>query len=126
MSPGAKPPEGSPSYYFGAYVEQRRKQENDADELPFSSKCPSRYDQGAPDLVAEFLDQHYTGEAVNSVRGYVDRTIELSHMKAERTPSEVTNIYLQEATRTYIIGFPLACVALSRSALEQSLKESLG
>lgn len=47
-------------------------------------------------------------------------------MEAERTPSKVTNTYLQEATRTYIIGFPLACVALSRSALEQSLKESLG
>jgi hypothetical protein len=47
--------------------------------------------QGAPDLVAEFLDQHYTREAVNSVHGYVDRTMELSHMKAERTPSKVTN-----------------------------------
>jgi hypothetical protein len=82
--------------------------------------------QGAPDLVAEFLNQHYTREAVGSVHGYVDRTMELSHMSAERTPSKVTNTYLQEATRTYIIGFPLACVALCRSALEQSLKESLG
>jgi hypothetical protein len=38
----------------------------------------------------------------------------------------VTNGYLKEAVRTYILGLPQASVALCRAALEQVLKESLG
>ncbi len=79
-----------------------------------------------PDLVAAFLDEHYTRQLIAEVEGYVERTMEFSRMEGERVPSEVTNAYLREAVRTYIFGLPQACVALSRAALEQGLKEALG
>jgi len=80
----------------------------------------------APELVSLFLDEHYTKTMLGEIGAYVARTLELSHMQAENTPSETTNTYLREATRTYVHGLPQACVALSRAALEQSLKEVLG
>lgn len=80
----------------------------------------------APELVSDFLDEHYTKTMLGEVGAYVGRTLELSRMQAEGTPSEVTNAYLREATRTYVHGLPQACVALSRAALEQSLKDVLG
>jgi hypothetical protein len=80
----------------------------------------------APELVSLFLDEHYTKTMLGEIDAYVARTLELSHMQAETTPSETTNTYLREATRTYVHGLPQACVALSRAALEQSLKDVLG
>jgi hypothetical protein len=38
--------------------------------------------------------------------------------------SEITNAYLQEAVRTYVLGLPQASIALS--PMEQALKEELG
>jgi len=80
----------------------------------------------APEFVSELLDERYTRQALTEIPSYVRRTLDLSHMQAERLPSKVTNVYLQEATRTYILGLAQACVALSRAALEQGLKEVLG
>ena len=54
------------------------------------------------------------------------RTLELSPLEAADTPSKVTNTYIREATRTYILGLPQASIALCRAALEQGLKERLG
>lgn len=82
--------------------------------------------QAAPDLVADFLDEHYTRQLVGEIAGYVGRTLEFSRLEAERVHTEITNTYLREAVRTYILGLPQACVALSRAALEQSIKEVLG
>jgi hypothetical protein len=79
-----------------------------------------------PELVANFLDEHYTRQLIAEISGYVQRTLEFSRLEAERVPSEITNTYLREAVRTYIYGLPQACVALSRAALEQSIKETLG
>lgn len=79
-----------------------------------------------PKLVCEWLDEHYTRELIHQVEGYVSRTMEVPSMDVERTPSKVTDTYLREATRTYILGLPQASVALCRAALEQTLKESLG
>lgn len=80
----------------------------------------------APDLVEAFLDEYYTRRVVDSVSGYVTRTMKLSRLEATRTPSKTTNGYLREAVRTFVFGFPQACIALSRAALEQALKEELG
>jgi len=82
--------------------------------------------QEAPDLVADLLDEHYTRQLLGEIPGYVQRTLEFSRLETERVPSEITTTYLREAVRTYIYGLPQACVALSRAALEQSLKETLG
>lgn len=82
--------------------------------------------QSDPDLIGHFLDEFYTREVVRAVRGYVQRTMNLSRLQAARTPSTTTNSYLREAVRTYVFGFPQASIALSRAALEQALKEELG
>jgi len=79
----------------------------------------------SPDLIAYFLD-YFTREVINAVPGYVERMLQLSAMKAERLPSTVTNGYLKEAVRTYVLGLPQASVALCRAALEQALKEGIG
>ncbi len=80
----------------------------------------------SPDLIAHFLDDYFTREVINAVPGYVERMLQLSALRAERLPSSVTNGYLKEAVRTYVLGLPQASVALCRAALEQALKESLG
>lgn len=82
--------------------------------------------QGDPDLIAGFLDEYYTRDGVDAVRGYVRRTMQLSRMAASRSASKTTNTYFREATRTFILGLPQACVAMCRAALEQGLKENLG
>ena len=79
-----------------------------------------------PELMEHFLDEHYTRQVTGAVSGYVRRTMQLSNMSTSRTASKITNTYLLEATRTYILGLPQACVAVCRAALEQGLKENLG
>ena len=79
-----------------------------------------------PDLIEDVLDEYFTVEVIHAVPGYVERILQLSQMEASTTPSDITNSYIREATRTYILGFPLASIALSRAALEQGLKERLG
>lgn len=80
----------------------------------------------APELINDFLDERFTRNVVNAVSGYVKRTMQLSRLESGRLPSHLTNGYLREAVRTYILGLPQASVALSRAAMEQALKENLG
>ena len=80
----------------------------------------------APEMIRYFLDEHFTRDLIGAVSGYVERTMQLSRLVASRVPSKITNCYLQEGIRTYILGLPQASVALCRAALEQSLKENLG
>lgn len=79
-----------------------------------------------PNLVRKFLDRRFTRELVDAVPDFVRRTLQLSRMSGARIPSKITNGYLREAVRTYIVGLPQASVALSRAALEQALKEGIG
>jgi hypothetical protein len=72
------------------------------------------------------LDQYYTRRQLEEVPRLVQRTLRLSHLNSRDTPSKQTNRYLAEATRAFIMGLPLASIALSRAALEQGLKEKLG
>jgi len=78
-----------------------------------------------PDLIDELLDERFTRDVISAVPGYVRRTMQLSRLEGSRTPSKMTNRYLQEAARTYIFGMPQASVALCRAAIEQALKEKL-
>jgi hypothetical protein len=79
-----------------------------------------------PDLIASFLDEQFTRKVIDAVPGNVRRTMELSRLEGSRIPSSVTNGYLREAVRTYILGLPQASIALCRAALEQAIKENLG
>ena len=80
----------------------------------------------SPDLIADFLDDYFTRQMVEAIPGYVGRTLQLSRLEAQQVPSQITNGYLREAVRTYILGLPQACVALCRAALEQAIKEKMG
>jgi len=82
--------------------------------------------QAAPELISDFLDDYFTRQVVSEVQGYVSRLLKLSRLDAEQLPSQVTNGYLSEAVRTYILGLPQASIALCRAALEQALKDRLG
>jgi hypothetical protein len=77
-------------------------------------------------MIESFLDERFTRNLVEGISGNVSRILRLSRMEALTIPSPTTNGYLREAVRTYVFGLPLASVALSRAALEQSLKEKLG
>lgn len=91
-------------------------------KLEFLEKCV----ENGPEIIEEFLDEQFTRDVIDEVSGYVRRTLELSQMKCATIPSKITNGYLREAVRTYILGLPQASVALSRAALEQALKEGIG
>jgi hypothetical protein len=82
--------------------------------------------QTEPEFIENILNDHFTREVIDSVPGYVERTIQLSRLEASVPPSQVTSCYVREAIRTYILGLPQASVALSRAALEQALKERIG
>ncbi|MFZ3264884.1 MAG: DUF4145 domain-containing protein [Terriglobales bacterium] len=82
--------------------------------------------QTNPGLIESFLDDRFTRELISKIPGYVDRTLQFSRLHAPDIPSSVTNSYLSEAVRAYILGLPQASVALGRAALEQGLKERLG
>ena len=81
--------------------------------------------ESEPELVKDFLDDRFTRDLIDKVSGCVDRTLQLSRLQATGKASSITNGYLREAVRTYILGLPQASVALSRAALEQALKEKL-
>lgn len=81
--------------------------------------------ESEPELIKDFLDDRFTRDLIDKVSGCVGRTLQLSRLQASSRASSVTNGYLREAVRTYILGLPQASVALSRAALEQALKEKL-
>ncbi|MGO9316623.1 MAG: DUF4145 domain-containing protein [Terracidiphilus sp.] len=79
----------------------------------------------SPDLFAGDLDRLYVRDVVAAVPGYVSRTLQLAGLAAGLKPEEVVSKYLAEAVRTYIFGFPLASIALSRAVLEHAVKERM-
>jgi len=62
------------------------------------------------------LDEHYTRDLLERIPKMVMRTMKLSQMLPRKVPSLATNMYLKEATRSYIFGLWQGCVALSRAA----------
>jgi len=79
----------------------------------------------SPDLFAGDIDRLYVRDVVAAVPGYVSRTLQLSALAAEHKTKEVVSKYLAEAVRTYIYGFPLASIALSRAVLEYAVRERM-
>jgi hypothetical protein len=88
--------------------------------------CVEKLTEAAPELMKGLLDERFTRDLIDAVPGCVNRMMQLSRLQASRPASQVTNVFLQEAVRTYVLGLPQASVALSRAALEQALKENLG
>jgi hypothetical protein len=72
------------------------------------------------------LDAHYAILGLKQVRLLVARTIRLDPLQAKYEASPQTNRYIREAAKAYVVGLPMASVAMSRAALEQALKDRLG
>lgn len=72
------------------------------------------------------IDEAYTRDMLERIPKMVRRTLRLSTMpRSDRPPSKETNLYLREATRSYVFGFWQASIALSRAAVEAALKEKV-
>ncbi|MGB8459534.1 MAG: hypothetical protein WCE50_17550 [Candidatus Acidiferrum sp.] len=71
------------------------------------------------------LDQHYSREVVASVPGIVSRLLQIDPATVGRVPNKQTDIYVSEATRCFIYGFPQATIALCRATVEMALDDSI-
>lgn len=78
-----------------------------------------------PKIIEYLLDDFYTRDFLNKARKMVDRTMKLTAMVPRATPDPGVNIYLREATRSYIAGLWKSTVALSRTTLEVALRHRL-
>jgi hypothetical protein len=83
-----------------------------------------------PEIVEHLIDEMYTRDFLKNARKMVDRTTKLVAMVPKATSDKGVNIYLREATRSYVAGSWSSSVAFSRStlelALEQRVKEKIG
>ena|SRR2546425_2296510 len=77
------------------------------------------------DMLEWSLDDHYSRSLLKEVPEIVRRALKLEPLYVKRQIKGPAETYVREATRAYLFGFFQASVALSRSALEQSLRESL-
>lgn len=72
-----------------------------------------------------WLNEEYTLIFLQEVPKLVKRTMRMAQLRHRRLPSQAVNLYLREATRSYVRGLWTASVALSRAALESALREEL-
>jgi hypothetical protein len=79
-----------------------------------------------PEFFVGEIDDFLTRFLLQEVSGMAKRLVRLSRLDALRQPSRSTAMYIREAVHTYLYGLPQASAAISRAALEQALKESLG
>jgi hypothetical protein len=77
------------------------------------------------DHLEDSLDSYYVRKVLRDAPKLVHRTLQLETMATQEIPQTNGAFYLREATRCYIHGFWAACVALSRAAVEQALKEAV-
>lgn len=78
-----------------------------------------------PEVVAMVFDTHYTKYFLANVPKYVRRTGKLASLVVENVPSDEVRLYVREASRNYVFGHWLSSIALARTALETSLRDSL-
>ena len=79
-----------------------------------------------PKFFRDQIDDFLTRLILEEVSGMAARIVKLSRLNSPKPPSKSTSVYVLEAVRTYVYGFPQASAAMSRAALEQALKECLG
>ena len=77
------------------------------------------------DHLEDSLDSYYVRKVLRDAPKLVQRTLQLETMATQEIPQTNGAFYLREATRCYVHGFWAACVALSRAAVEQALKEAV-
>jgi hypothetical protein len=93
----------------------------------FSDAAATKIESMARDVgvpLDEEIEHYYVRDMLERVPKMVDRTMKLSHITPQKAPLGPTEVYLKEATRTYLFGFWDASVALSRAAVEQGLRQA--
>lgn len=89
-----------------------------------SMKTESLFREVGVDLEDQ-LEHFYVRDMLSRIPKMVGRFLRLSHMVAGRPVPREVEIYLKEATRTYVYGFWHASVALSRAAVEHGLRQAV-
>lgn len=74
----------------------------------------------------DWLDPYYVRDLLKRVPKMVARTVKLSSVIPQKTPSSAANLNLREATRSYIYGFWQASVALSTVRTAQRVSQARG
>jgi hypothetical protein len=80
---------------------------------------------GNRELVTGMFDDYYTRALVKSVPKYVRRTVKLASLVVQKVPSSEVRLYFREAGKNYVFGHWCSSIALSRVALETSLRECI-
>jgi hypothetical protein len=73
-----------------------------------------------------WFDDLYVRRLLAQIPKMARRTTHLAPIIVEVSPQKPTRHYLKEATRAYVFGFWPSCIAMSRAAVEQALRERLG
>lgn len=77
----------------------------------------------APGFIEGLFDDYFTADMLKRIPKMVSRAMKLKSLVPRTLPSPATNLYLMEATRSYIFGFWYGSVAFSRVAIEQGIFE---
>lgn len=75
--------------------------------------------------VGDLLDSYYTRRWLQQAPRIVKRALTLNRIYPTNPLPDLAVGYLREATRAYLFGLVHASLAMSRSALEEGLKDSL-
>jgi hypothetical protein len=70
------------------------------------------------------MNQAYCRELLTTVPAIVERTLTLRSLTLTGISDAQSLAYLREAANSYILGLPLATVALCRAAVERALKQA--
>ncbi len=79
----------------------------------------------AREILESSLDHCFCRTLVKQIPTMVSRALRLEPLVISEYTKGSVNVYLREATRTYLLGLFIASVALSRSTLEQALEEKV-
>lgn len=80
---------------------------------------------GPRNELAAMLDDSLCRLFVSSVPGMVERLLKFDKLVTQQLPNEIVQLYFEQAMRCYVVGLPLATVALARACLEQALREAI-
>lgn len=76
-------------------------------------------------LIEIGLDDYFSRALVSRVPEIVNRLMTFERLRVRELPSDPVRLYLREAIRCYVLGLVQACIALTRAALEQALRERI-
>jgi len=73
-----------------------------------------------------FLNEYYSKHLLAEIPGIVTRASALQPLESARRVPRQVNVYLEQATRSFVAGLWDGAVALSRACLEDALEDRIG